>query len=96
MHELPDLTHAVKWQSVADPSREVLVDAWKAWVEQAVGESGALPPGNAPGETRWQARKASPMKREIRLTNAKAINVPIETLVDQVVKTNKVRLSTKL
>jgi hypothetical protein len=30
-------------------------------------------------------------KADIKLTAGKAINVPIETLVDQVVKTNKVR-----
>jgi hypothetical protein len=57
-----------------------------------VQEVGSIPPGNAPGETKWQARKASPMKQEIRLTAGKGITgVTIEQLVDQIVKTNKVR-----
>ena len=54
-----------------------------------MGESGDIPPGNAPGETKWQSRVVRP-KADIKLTAGKAINVPIETLVDQVVKTNKV------
>ena len=62
-------------------------------MEQAVADSGVLPPGNAPGETKWQSRKAAPLKNEIRLTAGKAINVTIETLIEQVVKTNKVGYS---
>lgn len=53
MQELPDLTHAVKVLPVDSAAREVLIDAWKGWVEQAVETTGTLPPGNAPGETRW-------------------------------------------
>ena len=63
---------------------QVLIEAWKGWVEQAVEVTGTLPPGNAPGETKWQSRKASPLKKEIKLTNAKPVNVPIETLIDGV------------
>ena len=55
-----------------------------------MAESGAIPPGNAPGETKWQARTVR-VKPEIKLTAGKAINVPIEELIDQVVKNNKVR-----
>ena len=62
----------------------MLIEAWKGWVEQAVEVTGTLPPGNAPGETKWQSRKASPLKKEIKLTNAKPVNVPIETLIDGV------------
>ncbi len=55
-------------------------------------ELGNLPPGNQPGETKWQARKAAPLKNEIRLTAGKPITgVTIEQLIDQVVKGNKVR-----
>jgi len=75
---------------VESSARDVLVNAWKGWVEQAVAESGTLPPGNTPGETKWQSRKAAPLKKEIRLTAGKAINVTIDTLIEQVVKTNKV------
>jgi hypothetical protein len=56
-----------------------------------VAEGGDIPPGNAPGETKWQSRAVRP-KADIKLTAGKAINVPIETLIDQVVKTNKVSL----
>lgn len=56
----------------------------------AVVESGNIPPGNEPGETKWQSRVVRP-KADIKLTAGKAINVPLETLIDQVVKANKVR-----
>lgn len=55
----------------------------------AVAETGAIPSGNAPGATKFQSRSARP-KADIKLTAGKAINVPIETLIDQVVKQNKV------
>lgn len=48
-----------------------------------------MPPGNAPGETKWQGAPKR-AKSEIKLTAGKAINVPIEKLVDGVVKENKV------
>lgn len=57
----------------------------------SVGEGGDIPPGNVPGETKWQSRVVRP-KADIKLTAGKAINVPIENLIDQVVKTNKVSL----
>lgn len=56
----------------------------------AVGEAGAVPPGNAPGETKWQAKPAARPKTEVRLTAGKAVNVPIEALIDGVVKENRV------
>lgn len=40
-----------------DASKEQLQEAWKAWVQEAVAEAGAIPPGNAPGQTLWQQRK---------------------------------------
>jgi hypothetical protein len=48
-----------------------------------------VPPGNAPGETKWQGRPVR-AKTEIKLTAGKAINVPMENLIDGVVKENKV------
>ncbi len=35
MQELPALTHAVKVLPVQHASKDVLIDAWKGWVEQA-------------------------------------------------------------
>lgn len=58
-------------------------------IPSSVGEGGDIPPGNAPGETKWQSRVVRP-KADIKLTAGKAINVPIENLIDQVVKSNKV------
>lgn len=53
--------------------------------------TGNIPPGNAPGETRWQARRVAPLKKEIRLTAGKPISgITMEQLIDRVVKDNKV------
>lgn len=89
MQAVPDLTHAVRFEVIADGNRDTLTAAWKAWMEQAIAESGAVPPGNAPGETRWSGRPVR-AKTEIKLTAGKAINVPMEALIDGVVKENKV------
>ncbi len=64
-----------------------------AWLSSAaVAEFGTIPPGNAPGETRWQSRTAKPPRPEIRLTAGKGVTgVTVEQLVDQVVKDVKVR-----
>jgi hypothetical protein len=60
-------------------------------VAGAVAETGTIPPGNAPGETKWQSRTAKPARPEIRLTAGKGITgVTIEQLIDQVVKDVKV------
>jgi hypothetical protein len=51
----------------------------------AVLATGSIPPGNAPGETKWQSRAVRPAKPEIRLTAGKPITgVTMEQLVDQV------------
>lgn len=59
-----------------------------------VNETGQIPPGNAPGETKWQAKKRAAAKAEIRLTPGKGIQdltCKVEDLIDAVVKTNRVR-----
>ncbi|KAI8465313.1 MAG: glutaredoxin [Monoraphidium minutum] len=89
MQSLPDLTHAVRFHLVEGGGKDDLTAAWKAWMEEAIVQTGTVPPGNAPGETKWQG-KAARAKSEIKLTAGKAISVPISELVDQVVKTNKV------
>ncbi|KAK9820835.1 hypothetical protein WJX81_001306 [Elliptochloris bilobata] len=88
--DLPELAHAVKYAAVSDATRDNLTAAWKAWVEQAVDESGQVPPGNAAGNTQWTARRARP---EIRLTPGKGLadlKCSVEDLIDGVVKSNKV------
>ncbi|KAF8058886.1 GRXS16 [Scenedesmus sp. PABB004] len=89
LRDVPELTKAVKFELMPDAGREQMTAAWKAWMEEALAETGGVPPGNLPGEQRWQSRAARP-KADIKLTAGKAINVPIETLIDQVVKSNKV------
>lgn len=101
--DLPDLAKGVRFAAVPAGTREALTGAWKMWVEQAVEEGGAVPPGNAPGGgAQWQgqARKATAAaggagagtanRPEIRLTAGKAIDVPIETLLAQVVRDHPV------
>ena len=46
--------------------------------------SGNIPPGNAPGESKWQARSGRAAKPEIRLTAGKPITgITIADLIDQ-------------
>lgn len=35
MQALPDLTHAVRFEVIADGSRDALTGAWKGWMEAA-------------------------------------------------------------
>jgi hypothetical protein len=58
-----------------------------------VAETGNIPPGNMPGETKWQSRSvARATKPEVRLTAGKPIQgITIEGLLDRIVKENSVR-----
>lgn len=91
---LPEgLVHSVKVLEVPEASKEELQEAWKAWMQEAVAEAGAIPPGNASGQTLWQQRRPRAAKPEIRLTPGKGVQdltCSVEDLVDQVVKTCKV------
>lgn len=91
MQQVPELVAGVKFTIVEDASREALTDAWKLWVEQAAESTGSIPPGNLPGESRFQSRAGKPAKPEIRLTAGKPITgITIDGLLDQVVKGNRV------
>lgn len=64
---------------------------WLLW--RTVTENGEVPPGNAKGNTTWAIRRSA-AKPEIKLTPGKGVQdltCSIEDLVDQVVKSNKVR-----
>ena len=53
--------------------------------------NGKVPSGNmAENGAKWQMKRVATPKNEIRLTNAKPINVSIETLIEQVIKDNKI------
>lgn len=89
--DLPELTQAVKIATPAGASREELVNVWKQWMQQAVEETGKVPPGNNRDNDTWTPKR--PLKGEIKLTPGKGIqdlNCSIETLIEQVVKSNKV------
>jgi Grx4 family monothiol glutaredoxin len=95
--DLPELARGVRFAAVPTGTREALTGAWKMWVEQAVEELGAVPPGNAPGGgAQWQGQARKPAgsnnanRPEIRLTAGKAIDVPIEALLAQVVRDHAV------
>eukprot|EP00775_Hariotina_reticulata_P011904 gene11904-12048_t len=89
MRDVPELTSSIRYEVLPDAGRDELTGAWKAWMEEALSEGADIPPGNAPGANIFQSRQVRP-KADIKLTAGKAINVPLETLIDQVVKTNKV------
>eukprot|EP00890_Picochlorum_soloecismus_P005928 jgi/Picsp_1/6336/NSC_03685-R1_monothiol glutaredoxin-s16 len=89
---LPDLTNSVKVGEMPGAGKEELTEAWKAWIQQAAEETGVIPPGNAPGEKKWQQRRKRMAKPEIKLTPGKGLDdltCSIEDLIDQVVKTNR-------
>lgn len=91
--ELPELTRSVRFSVVSNPTKEALTGAWKEWVQEAVNESGTIPPGNMPGEKLWVARKGTAPRPEIRLTPGKGLQdltCSVEDLIEQVVKNNKV------
>ncbi|MEW5308177.1 MAG: hypothetical protein WDW38_000154 [Sanguina aurantia] len=92
IQELPELTHSVRVAVLEAATRETLTNTWKEWVTAAVTETGCIPPGNAQGETKWQARSVARATRpEIKLTAGKALvsGVTISDLLEQVVKGNK-------
>ncbi|CAL5224467.1 g7159 [Coccomyxa viridis] len=90
--DLPDLTHSAKYEETPGASKEAMVAKWQEWLQAAVNETGAVPPGNAKGNTTWSIRRSAP-KPELKLTPGKGLQdltCSVEDLLDQVVKTNKV------
>ena len=67
-------------------SKEELTEVWKSWVEEALEETGALPPGNLPGDERFQRPKRKP---DVRLTPGagatQAMSVDITEMIRRVV-----------
>ena len=54
-----ELVHSAKVALLPEASKEALQEAWKMWMGEAVAETGAIPPGNAPGQTLWQQRRCA-------------------------------------
>eukprot|EP00887_Chlorella_sp_A99_P001855 scaffold19.g1855.t1 len=72
---LPELVGSVKVWELPGGSKEELMEAWKEWIQAAVAETGTVPPGNAPGETKWQQRRARPARPEMKMTPGKGLEV---------------------
>ncbi|XP_074573031.1 monothiol glutaredoxin-S12, chloroplastic [Curcuma longa] len=89
---VPDLCHSVKIGLVdeAEPDRNVLTSAWKSWLEEHIAASGKVPPGNQSGNNTWVRRPQK--KPDLRLTPGRNVQltVPLEQLIDLLVKEKKV------
>ncbi|CAK9222616.1 unnamed protein product [Sphagnum troendelagicum] len=88
LKENSELCGSVKFEVIDAPERAALTDAWKVWMEEHINITGKVPPGNVSGNTTWTAKKPRRAKPDILLTPGAHVklNVPIEDLIDKVVK----------
>ncbi|KAL9303810.1 hypothetical protein ACSQ67_021073 [Phaseolus vulgaris] len=88
---VPELCGSVKAGIVEEPDREALTQAWKSWMEEYIKVSGKVPPGNESGNATW-VRQPPKRKPDLRLTPGRHVQltVPLENLIDTLVKENKV------
>lgn len=73
------------------PDKSVLTNAWKSWMEEYIAATGKAPPGNVAGNHTWVG--APPQRpADLRLTPGRHVQltVPLEQLIDRLVKENKV------
>ena len=73
--------------------KESLQSVWKGWIEAHVEETGNIPVGNRRGEGQWLLKQPARAKDEIKLTPGKGaqdLAVPMEALIDSLVKAKKV------
>ncbi|XP_010253773.1 PREDICTED: bifunctional monothiol glutaredoxin-S16, chloroplastic [Nelumbo nucifera] len=89
---VPDLCYSVKVGVVDEPNRTSLTQAWKSWLEEYIGATGKVPPGNQSGNTTWVRQPQQKKKPDLRLTPGRHVQltVPLEELIDRLVKENKV------
>ncbi|KAH7373993.1 hypothetical protein KP509_17G082900 [Ceratopteris richardii] len=90
--DLPELCGSVKFCVINAPERAALLDSWKLWMEEHIGSTGSIPPGNMQGVTTWTQRRTRPSKQDIWLMpgpNTK-LNITLSELIDKVIKGNKV------
>ncbi|CAF2123149.1 hypothetical protein HID58_009959 [Brassica napus] len=89
---VPELCGSVKVVGIVEePDKAVLTQAWKSWIEEHIKVTGKVPPGNKSGNNTWV--KQTPRKKsDIRLTPGRHVEltVPLEELIDRLVKENKV------
>ncbi|KAE8723934.1 Bifunctional monothiol glutaredoxin-S16 [Hibiscus syriacus] len=88
---VPHLCCSVKVGVVNEPDRTALTQAWKSWMEEHIQATGKVPPGNETGNTTW-VRQPPKKKADLRLTPGRNVQltVPLEELIDKLVKQNKV------
>ncbi|XP_010509203.1 PREDICTED: bifunctional monothiol glutaredoxin-S16, chloroplastic-like [Camelina sativa] len=91
LKSVPELCGSVKVGIVEEPDKAVLTQAWKSWIEEHIKETGKVPPGNKSGNNTFV--KQTPRKKsDIRLTPGRHVEltVPLEELIDRLVKESKV------
>lgn len=88
---VPELCSSVKVGVVEEPDRTALTQAWKSWMEEHIAVTGKIPPGNETGNTTW-VRQTPKKKPDLKLTPGRHVQltVPLEQLIDRLVKENKV------
>ncbi|XP_073290181.1 bifunctional monothiol glutaredoxin-S16, chloroplastic [Primulina huaijiensis] len=88
---VPELCSSVKVGLVEGPDKISLTEAWKSWMEEHIAATGKVPVGNEPGNSTW-VKKSSKKKSDLRLTPGRHVQltVPLEDLIDRLVKENKV------
>ncbi|KAJ0087912.1 hypothetical protein Patl1_31361 [Pistacia atlantica] len=91
LKSVPELCGSVKVGVVDEPDRTVLTQAWKSWMEEYIQATGKVPPGNESGNTTW-VRQPPKKKPDLRLTPGRHVQltVPLDELIDKLVKENKV------
>ncbi|KAF3640934.1 Bifunctional monothiol glutaredoxin-S16, chloroplastic [Capsicum annuum] len=90
-NSVPQFCSSVKVGVVDEPNRTALTESWKSWMEEHIATSGKVPPGNEPGNSTW-VRQPPKKKADLRLTPGRHVQltVPLEDLIDRLVKENKV------
>lgn len=89
-NSVPELCSSVKIGVVDEPDRTTLTEAWKSWMEEHIAATGKIPPGNESGNAIWVKRQQK--KSDLRLKPGRNVQltVPLEELIDRLVKENKV------
>ncbi|KAK4833565.1 hypothetical protein QYF36_007355 [Acer negundo] len=92
LKSVPELCSSIKVGVVADPDRSALTEAWKSWMEEHIKATGKVPPGNESGNTTWVRQPPRKKKPDLRLTPGRNVQltVPLEELINKLVKENKV------
>ncbi|KAH6777878.1 CAX-interacting protein 2 [Perilla frutescens var. hirtella] len=90
-NSLPELCCSVKVAVVEDPDKTALTEAWKTWLQEHISATGKVPPGNESGNSTW-VKRAPRKKSDLRLTPGRHVQltVPLDDLIDRLVKENKV------